>query len=112
MSAFNTVACVAQCPHCNKQAGFVVQFKYGETWQYEYSVGDKLIWSDKPRHNIGKPGFRRVVVDGVGGPCKCCGCEELDFDILIDHGCIAAVKIHSVENDYSSFGDTYIVQEE
>ena len=63
MGAFNEVEGDAVCSHCGLNARFVVQFKYGDTWQLEYRLGDKLRWGG---NDEGEPGLPRVVVEGIG----------------------------------------------
>lgn len=84
MSAFNTIEASVACPNCRVACDFEVQFKFGDTWQHRYRVGDMLRWGG---NDIGKPGYKEVIVDGVGGPCPSCGIEFIDFDVTIvnDH---------------------------
>ena len=44
MGAFNTLKAVATCPRCRATVAIQIQFKYGDTWQYEYAIGDSLRW--------------------------------------------------------------------
>ena len=44
MSAFNTVTVEQVCPRCQNRIQVRVQFKYGDTWQNEYRLGDRLRW--------------------------------------------------------------------
>jgi hypothetical protein len=81
MSAFNTVVGLALCPQCGRSAEFEVQVKYGDTWQYCYAVGDKVRWGG---NDVGTPGHKRVLVEGIGGPCPLCRADALDFDVLVE----------------------------
>jgi hypothetical protein len=80
MSSFNIVRGSSSCPNCNRSADFEVQFKYGDTWQHCYRLGDRLRWSG---NDIGSPGRKRVIVEGIGGPCPHCHAIYLDFDIVL-----------------------------
>ena len=80
MGAFNIVRGPALCPDCSRSADFEVQFKYGDTWQHSYRIGDRLRWGG---NDIGSAGRKRVLVEGIGGPCPHCGADNLDFDVLI-----------------------------
>ncbi len=82
MSAFNTVTGEATCPVCGKRATFVVQFKYGNTWQLEYCIGDTLRWGG---NDIGSKDAVRVEVEGIWGPCRHCGTSGIEFDVLVEH---------------------------
>lgn len=112
MGAFNVLRCVSPCPACRETTDFEIQFKYGEMWLYEYRIGDELRWSARKRINIGKPEYRRVVVDGAGNPCKRCGTTEINFDIFIEFGKIVSVAPHSPEYDFVHSADDFIVLEE
>jgi hypothetical protein len=66
-----------------------VQFKYGDTWQYDYSVGDHLRWGG---NDIGQPGAVEVVVAGIAEVCPVCGCDvEEEFEVWIRDDRIDAV---------------------
>ena len=81
MGAFNVVKGTSSCPNCGQVVVFDVQFKYGDTWQYVYRLGDTLRWGG---NDIGEPGFSRVLVEGVGGPCSHYGVDNLDFDVILE----------------------------
>ncbi len=89
MSAFNTVTGQASCPNCKRTAEFEVQFKYGDTWQHSYRIGDKLRWGG---NDIGIPGRRRVLVAGIGGPCPHCQSDYIDFDVLIENDRVLSIE--------------------
>ena len=82
MSAFNIVKGRTSCPSCKHVAEFEVQFKYGDNWQHSYRLGDRLRWGG---NDVGTPGRRRVLVEGIGGPCPHCKADNLDFDVVIEH---------------------------
>lgn len=88
MSAFNTIEASASCPRCKRTAEFGVQFKYGNTWQHSYRVGDSLRWGG---NDVGIPGRKRVLVEGIGGPCPHCGADNLDFDVVIEDDKIVGI---------------------
>ena len=46
MSAYNTVVLPDEekCPHCGAAIRRRVQFKYGDTWQHDYMIGDRIKW--------------------------------------------------------------------
>jgi hypothetical protein len=81
MGAFNTLNASVLCPICGKEASFQIQFKYGDTWQHVYSIGDRLKWGG---NDIGVSNAAHVVVEAVGGPCPHCAADNLEFDIRVD----------------------------
>jgi hypothetical protein len=108
MSAFNTVIGEAVCPVCKYPGMFEVQFKYGATWQYTYRIGDSLRWG---RNDIGRRDARRVVVEGVGGPCPNCGNEFIDFDVLIENNIV--VGLRAVETPRTTtYPEGYVIADE
>jgi hypothetical protein len=85
-----------------------VQFKFGETWQYEYNVNDVLRWG---RNNVGVPGLAKVIADGVAEDCPSCGFrEEWKFYIVIERDRITNVTPADGRYKFGS-GETYVVAE-
>ena len=66
-----------------------IQFKYGNTWQHKYRIGDQLKWGGNDK---GSPEYRRVLVAGIAGPCPVCGADYLEFEVLIENGVLVAVS--------------------
>jgi hypothetical protein len=81
MGAFNTLFVNTNCPVCNQKTAFDIQFKYGNTWQFEYHTGDKISWGG---NYIGLPNKKKVIVEGISGPCSNCGTDFLEFDIILE----------------------------
>ena len=113
MCAFNTVESDQVCPDRGDTATFRSQFKYGDTWQYEYVIGDGIRWGG---NDIGAPGTKRVVVDGVAEPCPLCGFgrglqEDLDHEVWLEDDRIAAVRPASGRCVFAANHETYIVLE-
>jgi hypothetical protein len=107
MGAFNTLRAAVVCPRCNSSSEVDIQFKYGSTWQREYSIGDRLSWG---KNDIGEPGVGHVVVDGEAGPCALCGYDgEWRVDIFIDQGVITKVEQRSGRFDFAHVDRTYIL---
>jgi hypothetical protein len=64
-------------------------------------------------NDIGKPGYRRVVVDGTAEKCASCGYNaERDFYVFVEHDVIKAVEPASNRYDFARANQTYIVLEE
>src|SRR5437899_12460187 len=89
MGAFNELKADALCPRCGKLATFIVQFKYGNTSQFHYHVAESLKWGG---NDIGRKEAKRVVVEGIGGPCPNCGVEFIDFNILVEENRIVTFR--------------------
>jgi len=89
MGAFNELKADALCPRCGKLATFIVQFKYGNTRQFQYHIGESLKWGG---NDIGRKEAKRVVVEGIGGPCPNCGVEFIDFNILVEENRIVTFR--------------------
>lgn len=79
MSAFNTIKCHAACPFCGNFQIWTVQYKYGDCWQYEYEIGDKINWNGNDNgENIG--GSLRT--EGIAEErCQKCGKDDIDAEI-------------------------------
>jgi hypothetical protein len=110
MSAYNTVVLPGEqkCPHCGAVIRRRVQFKYGDTWQHDYMIGDRIKWGG---NDIGKPA-RLVTALGYPEECPVCG-QGLDgvFDVVIRDGVIKDV-VPGRTQPYLDAGDaSYIVLE-
>jgi hypothetical protein len=92
MSAFNVVQGPNEtCTRCGSSISRDVQFKYGDTWQHEYEVGDRIEWGG---NDLGEPA-ELVIVTGIGDLCPVCGYlpeYELLYEIIVDEGVIESVQ--------------------
>jgi len=108
MGAFNVVHADVACPRCQTVSRVGVQFKYGATRQFDYSVGDALKWGG---NDIGMAGHHRVVTEGiVGDDCPSCGFDD-DWDVYVQ---VQDDKIVGVEpatgiHDFAAARSTFIV---
>lgn len=111
MSAYNEVVGIEteQCPRCQSIIQRPVQFKYGDSWQHQYSVGDRIKWGG---NDIGEPGHLLVVVLGYPGECPVCGyVPDCTYDVWIKEDSIDSVQPSDGAYDYFSTGRTYFVVE-
>jgi hypothetical protein len=109
MGAYNTVEAKLVCPRCKSEVSATIQFKYGDTWQYRYALGDRIRWGG---NDIGAPGERKVVVDGiVENQCPICGYgDEWNVYVRIGDDQLRAVDNATGEYDFAKVGKTYIVE--
>lgn len=90
MGAFNTVAMILECSNCHETVEKQIQFKYGDCWQHEYSVGDRLTWGG---NDEGQPGVQRVRVRAMAGACPNCQCLGHEwFEVVIKRDVITSVR--------------------
>jgi hypothetical protein len=91
MGAFNVLRAFAQCPSCKERVLVRIQFKYGNTWQFVYELGDQLRWGG---NSIGVPGKKLVVVDGVAEDvCSACGYgEEWNLYVYVEEDRLTRVE--------------------
>jgi hypothetical protein len=89
MSAFNRLRARARCPNCGQVSEQVIQFKFGDAWQYEYAVGDALRWGG---NDIGRPGLGKVIVFGAGEECPVCHRRGEDFSVVVERDVITGVE--------------------
>ena len=66
MSAFNRLHAEVRCPNCGDSSKQLIQFKFGDVWQYDYQLGDILRWGGNA---VGRPGLAKVLVSGAGEEC-------------------------------------------
>lgn len=109
MSAYNRLRVQARCPNCGKTSEQVIQFKFGDTWLHEYSLGDSLRWGG---NDIGRPGLGRVSVSGSGEECPVCHNRGEDFSVVIERDVIASVEDAPEGPPPVTDGELYLVEEE
>lgn len=117
MGFFNTVTAPLLCATQDHVADFRVQFKYGETRQHDYLIGDRLIWGSDGQGAVGpldegEPGHKRVVVDAEAERCPICGAEGPRCEVWIENDRIVAVKPFSQAFDFAAVQDYHIVLED
>jgi hypothetical protein len=107
MGAYNILKTEIQCTHCKKTFIGKVQFKFGDTWQYEYLIGETIKWGAA---NIGHPDIDNVKVYGILENLNCPVCEsplECEYDIIIkEHTIISIVSLVDFE-DYNTGDGNY-----
>ncbi len=108
MSAFNIVNVSWINDKTGRKEELRIQFKFGDTWQYEYHVGDKIRWGG---NDIGPKDAKYVVVDGVLEDESSEGIPE-DFEVYIRDGAIEKVVPASGGFDFVSSPENYIVLEQ
>jgi hypothetical protein len=103
MSAYNILTATIQCTDCLHKNEVSIQFKFGDTWQHQYKLGDNVKWGG---NDIGIPNLQAVKAYGVVESDRCdkCGyCLETAYDILIQHDVIMGVypvkNIQEYDND-------------
>lgn len=108
MSAYNTVVMpdTEQCPSCGSLIRRKIQFKYGDTWQHDYAIGDRITWGG---NDIG---IRASLVKALGYPedCPVC-CHDLGgvFDVIVRNDVIEDV-VRGATRPYIEAGHaTYLV---
>lgn len=81
MGALNTVHVDMPCRVCGGISRRAIQFRYGDVWQYDYALGDRLRWGG---NDVGEPGLAEVVVYGIAEDCPYCEPRVGDeFEILV-----------------------------
>lgn len=108
MGAYNTLVGIKQtCSSCSSKERLTLQFKYGETWQHQYVVGDKLFGGS---NNVGNPNFRLVVIDAVSEGCPKCGFVEV-FIVVVEDNRIQSVELNYGKYDFLRHNESFIVIE-
>lgn len=107
MAIFNEVRATLRCPECGKAHTAMVQFKFGELWQYEYELGDALRWG--ATNDIGND---QLVARVLGNyTCPCNG-RLRSAELLVDHG--VSVAVREIDEDYANeleWSGDYVVVE-
>ena len=79
VGAYNDVRGTVECPNCHNQVLVWIQFKFADTAQHRYTLGDTLRWGG---NDVGAPGLRQVLVQGEGVDCPICGFDG-DWPVVL-----------------------------
>lgn len=108
MGAFNTVNVAWRISQKSEVPNAKVQFKYGDTWQHNYRIGDVLKWGG---NDIGRRDAKRVVVDGcLDSPAAFPDVPE-SFEVHIVNGRIESVIPATGNFDFAKAGESFIIIE-
>lgn len=101
MGTFNSVLWIGPCSNCDEVVGREVQFRFGETWQHEYSVGEQVAWG---RADVGVPKLPCVVVEGFAAACPNCGDELGECEVLVQSDRLRGVRELTGRYDFGELG--------
>ena len=102
MGAYNLLKTKIQCIHCKKSFLANIQFKFGDTWQNEYSINETIKWGGA---DIGQPGLDKVKVYGILEVDRCQFCKlqlEDEFDIIVEKDIIKGINLLANLEDYNT----------
>ncbi len=101
MGTFNVLKIQNICSICSIRSEIRIQFSFGDTWQFEYEIGDTIRWGG---YDIGKPNLPKVKVYGILETEKCFNCNSPyiidEFDILVQFDVIMEVQKMANFSDY------------
>jgi len=102
MSAYNVLIATITCPNCYQQNEGKFQFRFGDTWQHCYKLGDIIKWGG---YDIGKPNLPAVKAYGIleSDYCTNCGYNlETEYDLLIQDDRIKGITVaQNIQDDNS-----------
>ncbi|GGJ57748.1 HEAT repeat domain-containing protein [Deinococcus roseus] len=81
MGTFNTFILHQPCAHCQVEIDQHIQFKYADTWQHTYHLGDTLEWGG---NQTGNPAQGLVVLDAATEDCPHCGHDEEFYVVFVE----------------------------
>ena len=110
MGSFNVLTTTVKCSNCKNIYQGRIQFRYGNTWQIEYRIGDKLEWGG---NQIGNPNEKKVKAYGILESELCPACGKVnknnEFDILVENSVLVNVTI--MQNyDYEGEGNYMVLE--
>lgn len=113
MSAFNTLHTDITCENCGRQYPARIQFTYGDTWLFDYKLGDKVTWGG---NDSGVPDLPKVKAYGCAEETLCPFCNYKSpndqYDIFIEHDVIKSIQIVENIRDYSEGNGEYVICKE
>ncbi|QEH41133.1 hypothetical protein [Chitinophaga sp. XS-30] len=94
MGSFNILLAEIPCTSCGNKYEGKIQFKFGNTWQLRYRIGDVVKWGG---NDIGVPGLLKVKVYGILESDICPVCNQInkgnEFDIFLEQDVIKSVSV-------------------
>jgi len=118
MGSYNILITDIQCPGCGKKNEAHIQFKYANTWQHKYRIGDALLWSNT-RYDLGSASIRRVKAYGIIESTQCTFCNENilpeEYDVFIEDNVLRSCGTIEDPEDYLQYSPgegCYFVLEE
>ena len=108
MGAYNILKIDCQCKNCTASFAVNIQFKFADTWQNEYVIGEEVKWGGA---DIGIPGLDKVKVYGVSELDKCPACGyplNSEYDIYIEKDIIKSATPIADLNDYDANDGNYV----
>lgn len=112
MGYFNTLITEMSCPNCGEKHEARIQFKFGNTLQLHFNIGDPLQWGG---NDIGSPDMKKVKLYGVieSTACPFCGQDSFpeEYDIFVQDNIIMSISpIVRPEDYYNGNGDYFILE--
>lgn len=113
MGFFNTLITETTCPNCGAKSEIRIQYKYGNTRQLHYSMGDGITWGG---NDIGNPALTKVKTYGIAESITCTFCNEEsipeEYDVfIIDNTITKITPMESIDDYLASDEETYVILE-
>lgn len=106
MGAYNTLTIEWNDDNSEQIHVLLLQFKYGEVWQYNYKIGDSLRWGEQ---NLGDKEAKEVLVEAIAENVDIpIGLVE-EFEIFIRNNIILSAIPLKDKKKYFNIGSNYIV---
>lgn len=109
MSSFNILIVEVPCPDCGEKHEARIQFKFGNTWQLQYHVGDTIKWGG---NDIGSSDLKEVKVYGIIESTICPFCSNgniaEEYDIFIKENVIVSFSPIESTSDYLNGNGEYV----
>lgn len=109
MGAFNTLTFEWTDKQSSRKYQLVLQFKYAENRQYDYNLGDALIWNSHLPYNDGDKTAREVLVEAIVEDESLAKEVPEDFEILIKDNIIVDAYPLEDKKKYFKLHNTYII---
>ncbi|MBZ5858558.1 hypothetical protein [Flavihumibacter profundi] len=110
MSSFNILIAEIACPSCGNKSQVRIQFKFGNTWQLKYRVGDIITWGG---NDTGSPNLGQVKVYGIIESSTCPFCKKNaipeEYDILVVNNEITSVTPLVEIQDYLKGNGEFVI---
>lgn len=110
MGAYNILISEISCPDCSGKHMGRIQFKFGNTFQFIYNVGEVVKWGG---NDIGSPDLKNIKAYGIIESTTCPLCKNNniieEYDIFIENNIIKCISPIENIDDYLLDISEYVV---
>ena len=111
MGLYNRLHITAACVRCEQVVDRVLQFKFGECWVYDYTIGDSVSWEKAMTNTTyGEPIDGHAWVPAYAEePCPNCeaDCHLAEFAVVLAGDTLVGFEQAPAKHNFSEASDVF-----